>query len=184
MENECDKATNVLTVTYETPAEGEERNEIAVCVKVTDQRSSRSSISSARSKSLLSRLTSQGMSFYNSDANLSARIVEWLELLRILGAERVFMYDMNVGESLQVVLEYYQQQGLVDLTPLTLSGFFPNLPQLQNLFVRRRKTHKRKLEVVPYNDCLYRNLYKYKVILRYWASEFYTVVKKTVLFYR
>ncbi len=51
----------------------------------------------------------------------------------------------------------------MDVTPLTLSGFYPNDPLYQSLFIKKRKTNKRKMEVVPFNDCLYRNLYKYKV---------------------
>ncbi len=34
VEDECDKATNILSVIYEPLEEGEERKDVAVCVKV------------------------------------------------------------------------------------------------------------------------------------------------------
>jgi hypothetical protein len=62
------------------------------------------------------------------------------------------------------VVDYYARSGLVESTPLTLPGHQPNMPVLQHLFLKRKMTHKRQNEVIPYNDCLYRNMYRFRYV--------------------
>lgn len=101
----------------------------------------------------------KGLDFLHED--LSVRMVEWLELLRILGAKKVFLYDLETHPNISKVLNYYQEQGLVDKTTITLPGNQPNLPGFRHLYLKNKLTHKRQNELIPYNDCLYRNLYSY-----------------------
>ena len=61
VENRCDEATNNLRVTYNPLKEGERKNKFAVCVK--------------------------GLDFPNDD--ISLRLMEWVEMLNILGADKV-----------------------------------------------------------------------------------------------
>ena len=35
---------------------------------------------------------------------------------------------------------------------------------LQHLFLIAKRNHKRQNELIPYNDCLYRNMYRYEYI--------------------
>ena len=41
--------------------------------------------------------------------------MEWLELLRILGADRVFLYSLAMQGNVSRVVEHYTAAGLVDL---------------------------------------------------------------------
>ena len=66
VENQCDTATSNLRVIYNKP-EGEKKK-FAVCVK--------------------------GMDFPDDD--LSVRLVEWIELLNTLGADKIFLYNLEV----------------------------------------------------------------------------------------
>ena len=66
VERQCDTATNNLKVIYNKP-EGEKKK-FAVCVK--------------------------GMDFPEDD--LSVRLVEWIELLNTLGADKIFLYNLEV----------------------------------------------------------------------------------------
>lgn len=104
----------------------------------------------------------KGLDFLYED--LSVRLVEWLELLRLLGASKVFLYDLEVHPNITKVLNYYKNDGLVEVTPITLPGDQPNLPGFRHLYLKKKLTHKRQNELVPYNDCLYRNLYSYDYI--------------------
>jgi hypothetical protein len=52
----------------------------------------------------------------------------------------------------------------VDLTPISLPGDQPNLPGLRHLYLKSKIINKRQNELIPYNDCLYRNLYSYDYI--------------------
>lgn len=61
VERQCDLATNNLRVTYNRLKEGESKKKFAVCVK--------------------------GLDFPSDD--ISVRLVEWIEMLNILGADKV-----------------------------------------------------------------------------------------------
>lgn len=104
----------------------------------------------------------KGLDFLQED--LSVRLVEWLELLKILGASKVFLYELEVHPNISKVLEYYKSSGLVQLTPITLPGNQPNLPGFRHLYLKNKLTNKRQNEIIPYNDCLYRNLYSYEYL--------------------
>ncbi len=45
-----------------------------------------------------------------STTEYSVRLIEWLELMRILGADKVFLYALSVNENMLKVLNYYSQQ--------------------------------------------------------------------------
>ena len=59
------------------------------------------------------------------------------------------------------VLDYYVSKGVVDVTPYSLPGYQPNLPLLDNMYLVNRDYFNRQNEIIPLNDCLYRNMYKY-----------------------
>jgi len=134
VEHQCDNATNNLRVIY-NKHEGV-KHKFAVCVK--------------------------GLDFPDDD--LSVRLVEWLELLNTLGAHKIFLYNLEVHPNVTKVVDYYVKQGLVDLTPLSLPGYQPNLPGLQHMYLKSKTNNKRQNELIPYNDCLYRNMYRYEYI--------------------
>ena len=66
VEEYCETPTNFLNIIFESPAG--DKKEFAVCVK--------------------------GMGFPTED--LSARMVEWIEVLRALGADKIFLYNYEV----------------------------------------------------------------------------------------
>jgi hypothetical protein len=136
VENFCDQATNNLRVTYNVLQPGESKKPFAVCVK--------------------------GLDFPTED--ISVRLIEWIELLTQLGADKIFMYNLEAHPNVTKVLNYYVRTGQVDLTPLTLPGHQPNMHILQHLYLRSKLNNKRQNEVIPYNDCLYRNIYRYQYV--------------------
>lgn len=104
----------------------------------------------------------KGLDFLHED--LSVRLVEWIELLRILGANKIFLYELEIHPNISKVLEHYQRDGIVELTKITLPGNQPNLPGFRHLYLKNKLTNKRQNELIPYNDCLYRNLYRYDYV--------------------
>lgn len=104
----------------------------------------------------------KGLDFPHED--VSVRLVEWIELLNLLGAGKIFLYELDVHENISKVLHYYQERGMVELSPLTLPGNQPNLPEYQHLYLKSKLTTKRQNELIPYNDCLYRNLNSYQYL--------------------
>ncbi|XP_053617291.1 uncharacterized protein LOC128679223 [Plodia interpunctella] len=134
VENECDRATNILRVHNDRPDPRVGRKEFAVCVK--------------------------GLDFLHED--LSVRLVEWIEFLKIMGADKVFFYELQVHKNITKVLNYYKNQGTVTVTPISLPGGQPNIPGLQHKYLKKKNTHKRQMELIPYNDCLNRHMYEYR----------------------
>ena len=108
MEEPCDTATNHLKVVYNKPKEedinGEGRNtkRFAVC--------------------------SKGHTF--PDVDNSVKLVEWIEVLRSLGAN-VFIYHYNMHPNISKVLDYYSSRDLVDVTEVTIPGPDYNAPYVQ-----------------------------------------------------
>ena len=75
VEQKCDNATNNLKVTYNKPEEGEEKKKFAVCVK--------------------------GLDFPEDD--LSIKMTEWIEVLGALGADKIFLYNLEVHPNISKV---------------------------------------------------------------------------------
>lgn len=136
VENPCDMAVTNLRVIYNQPENGVKKD-FAVCVK--------------------------GLDFLTED--LSVRLVEWIELVRHLGADKIFLYELEVHPNITKVLNYYQEKGIVEVTPITLPGYQPNIPGLIHMYLKKKLVNKRQNELIPYNDCLYKNMYKYKYIV-------------------
>ena len=137
VENKCDKATNNLRVTYNKPEEGEGKKKFAVCVK--------------------------GLSYPTED--ISIRLIEWIELLHALGADTIYFYVLHVHENIKKALDYYEAENWIDVKNTTYPTYFPNMPLAEVPSYLKKHIHaKRQWELLPYNDCFYRNLYLYDYI--------------------
>lgn len=117
----------------------------------------------------------KGMDFVK---DLSIRLIEWLELLFILGADKVFFYKYRIHENMEKVLDYYEKQGRVSVVPLTLPGDQPNDPKARSSYLKRAVWQKRRNEIVPYNDCLYKNMYLFEYIIPLDIDEVIMPVKR------
>ena len=81
------------------------------------------------------------------------KIVEWMELLKILGVSRVGIYNNTLGSEAARVFQYYDSQGFVDFRQ---SWNFISDPGVLT-------SHLHWSPVI--NDCIYRNLYSFTKIL-------------------
>ncbi len=100
-------------------------------------------------------------------SDISERLVEWLELQRVLGATKIVFYLFEIHNTTKKVLDYYQKEGFVDVRPFSLPGQLPNEPEERRQFLQDNLWQKRRMELIPYNDCLYSSLkeYNYAVLL-------------------
>ncbi|XP_059469168.1 uncharacterized protein LOC132192940 [Neocloeon triangulifer] len=119
----CDNATNNLRVNYNQPLLGEKQN-FLVCVKALNFR--------------------ERMAF-------SIRLIEWLEMHRILGADKIVIYELQVHPNVSKVLDYYVKSGFVDVIKTSMPDFHSNIQFFH--------------EVVQYNDCLYKYMNTYNFIV-------------------
>lgn len=69
---------------------------------------------------------------------IPVRLIEWLEVLRILKVSKVFIYYMDLHPATMDVLEYYTQNtGFVEATYFPLSGDQPIGGHHQLAFMKR-----------------------------------------------
>ena len=97
--------------------------------------------------------------------NLSVRLIEWIEILYILGASKIFLYDLNVHPDMKKVINYYAEKGIVELTKTSLAGNQPNEPIQQYKYLKDHLWLQRYNLAGFLNDCFYRNIYRYKYIV-------------------
>nr|XP_015836268.1 PREDICTED: uncharacterized protein LOC659180 [Tribolium castaneum] len=111
----------------------------------------------------------------------SLRLVEWIELLQILGVEKINFYEFRVHPNTKRLLDYYEDRGLVEVTPISLLENFSNNPPLQSLFLHKKVIERRLQEVIPYNDCLYKHLDEFKFVVLLDTDEVIIPVEETWL---
>jgi hypothetical protein len=119
----------------------------------------------------------KGLSFPFEDK--TTRLAEWIEYLNILGAEKINFYEFKVHPNTKKLLEYYEEKGLIEVTPLTLAGDYSNHPYLQTQFLRKKIVQRRLQEVIPYNDCLYKHLHEFKYVVLLDTDEVIVPVEGT-----
>jgi hypothetical protein len=153
VEKECDRATNILTVYYNQPTVAHKKDRFAVCVKTVD--------------------------YHHKD--VSPRLIEWIELARLLGANKIFFYILRAHENMTKVLEHYRQEGLVEVVPITLGGNEPNSVNFQHLHLYKegRNWYQRSIhELISMNDFFYKNMYKYDYLSPFDLDEMIVPVKQ------
>lgn len=94
-------------------------------------------------------------------------MIEWVELNRILGAEKFAIYNYSSGPNVSRVLDYYSKRGLTEVVQW-------NIPVGVDTWPRENKTVEIHYfgQVVALNDCLYRNKHISEFIVNLDADEF------------
>lgn len=124
---DCEIASNYLQVIYNPPEMGKVKP-VGVCVRLND---------------------------FTEDRTVA--IVEWIEILQLLGVDKVFVYAINVDPKMMKAFEFFETAGKVKVEKLT----FPE--GLQN--VNQSWIQLFQNELIPYNDCLYKNMYEYQFLI-------------------
>lgn len=103
----------------------------------------------------------RGMIFSNDE---SLRLVEWLELLFLFGADKVFFYEMAVHPNISKAFKHHQSRGQIDVKRFSLPGEEPNILGLLEGFFGNHPHFESGRDNIPYNNCLYRNIERYKFL--------------------
>ncbi|CAL4100472.1 unnamed protein product, partial [Meganyctiphanes norvegica] len=106
VERKYEKPTNLLRVDYLQP-KNNIKKKFAVCVK--------------------------GLDFPSYD--ISIQLVEWFELLFILGVDKVYLYKFNLHPNISKVFEYYRNNDKLEVMPVNLPGDQPSDPQHVHKFI-------------------------------------------------
>ncbi|XP_059489065.1 uncharacterized protein LOC132204532 [Neocloeon triangulifer] len=133
----CDKATNNLRVIFNPLPVGEKKKDFLVCVKAL---------------------------FLTHKPHMAVRIVEWIELVKLLGGQKIVIYNFQSHENVSRVLDFYASKGNFEVVPMTLPGKFPNNPDLISDFLEQERLFQYVNDAVQEIDCLYRHLYQFNYL--------------------
>ena len=92
----------------------------------------------------------------------STKLIEWIELLSILGAKKIFLHELEGNPDVRKVLDFYTKKGILDVKKSSIPGDanFRNSSYLK----MHLQTYRYEAPIFL-NDCLYRNIHKYKFIV-------------------
>ncbi len=92
---------------------------------------------------------------------VALRLVEWIELQKLLGFEKIFYYVYSVMPSIEAVLRHYEALGLVEIRPFSVTADHPNSPRWRDAFVGWKRGVWVHFQMVARHDCIFRNMYDY-----------------------
>lgn len=127
VENRCDHAENKLDIIYNLP-EVKHKKPFAVCVKHSN---------------------------FKSDESM--KIIEWIEILLLLGVNKIFIYVIKLHPNMIKTLTYYETLGKVKIEMMTLIS---GLPEKDEHFIQWFQN-----QMISLNDCLYKNMYQYDYLV-------------------
>ena len=102
----------------------------------------------------------------------TSALIEWIELNNILGIEEFNIYESDLNQDAVAVLQHYASTGLV-----RLHHVLPPIFDLDNCDGSCHKTST----TATINDCLYRNMHRYKYIVIIDLDEFIIPHKNDIL---
>lgn len=143
--NPCSKAENLMKVIHSKTdsfnyAAKHRKRKIAVCSKWLD--------------------------FYHSD--MSVRLIEWIEMVRILGASHIFISKLHIHPNMEKVIQYYEMLGSISVTNFSLPGSQPNNAGKQHNYIYSDIQKQIHNEMISLYDCLYRAIiasYDYLIVM-------------------
>ena len=90
-----------------------------------------------------------------SDTN---RLVEFIEMHRILGAQKIVVYNISIGPAVNRYLEMYKSSTFIDVHQFQLPSNF------ERYYAEMKQWYKYYSQIGAINDCLYRYMYTSKYI--------------------
>ena len=123
----------------------------ALLAAVTAPRESENEVSNKTSVGVCVK----GLDFAN---DWSDRLIEWIEGNRLMGATHIDFHVLYIPHAMTRVLEYYESTGFITVHSLSYPAQ-STLPQTLEGRKKMKKQHlnqKRRLEAIPYNECLLR----------------------------
>ncbi|XP_022219201.2 uncharacterized protein LOC111071950 [Drosophila obscura] len=160
--NACDRARNLLRVVYEESQSG---NGSTAATPTPSGEEEEPKEAEAEAPALRFAVCVKAMDFPYEDK--SWRLIEWLELMRALGAHKVVFYDAQMHPNMTRVVRDYvaRSPGFVELRPMSLGRGEPHAqPHFHHYAMAADGFNRILNEMIPYNDCFYRNMYNYDYI--------------------
>lgn len=134
VESQCDQATNNFKVIYNQPSQLTKKL-FAVCTK--------------------------DLNFMDDQ---TMQTIEWIEVLSILGVDKIFIYVTKIHPNMMKTLRYYEKQGKIKVEMVTKPEGLPNRNESLTQWLQN--------DLIPLNDCLYKHMYEYDFLVPLDIDEF------------
>ncbi|XP_070811998.1 uncharacterized protein [Pituophis catenifer annectens] len=93
------------------------------------------------------------------------QFVQSVEMYKILGAKKVYLYKMNCSSLMDRILHFYVQEGTVEVIPWPITSYV----RLSSFWYSYQDWGYGKTTVL--NDCIYRNMYRSKYVVFHDINE-------------
>lgn len=118
---------------------------------------------------------------FDPTRDYSQRLVEWLEAARAWGVDEVTFYEASVHPNVRAVLQYYQQEGFVQVFTWRSPGDQPSIGHLYRALYDTQRFTLFTTENIPYTDCLLRHLATHRYVAVWDMDEFIVPAKESSL---
>ncbi|XP_041369947.1 uncharacterized protein LOC121383915 [Gigantopelta aegis] len=81
------------------------------------------------------------------------RFVEWVEIQRLLGVDKILLFNLGVPEKLEQVFRFYHNLGILDIVPYELPGVIQGVPVRGLSLERQVKPQFSHDENLPVYEC-------------------------------
>ncbi|XP_030621063.1 uncharacterized protein LOC115804693 [Chanos chanos] len=113
------------------------------------------------------------------DYNNALQFAQTMEMYKLLGVQRVVIYNTSCGPDLEKLLQHYRREGILEVVQWPINQFLNPSPGWNF------KEHKGDLhyygQLVTLNECIYRNMYQSKYVLLNDIDEIIMPYKHTSL---
>lgn len=99
------------------------------------------------------------------DDDISQKLIEFIELSRILGAGMIYIYVFSIHDNVKKVLNLYEKTNFIKWFRINLPGDLPNDTISRRKLFSKDIWIKRRMELIPYNHCFYDNIYQSDYII-------------------
>lgn len=98
------------------------------------------------------------------DTDYSLRLIEWIEMVRILGADHIYFNLLYVHPNMSRILDHYVSTGFVSITKWTLPG--NDIEERYQTLQHTGWNIERANENIPLQDCLLKCMNSYKYLIK------------------
>lgn len=104
----------------------------------------------------------------------SMQIIEWVEILLLLGAEKIFVYVIKLHPNVIKTLKYYESLGKVEVEMMRHPKELTSTNESKITQMQQNQN-----EIIPLNDCFYKHLFEFEFLIPIDIDEFVLPVKKS-----
>lgn len=97
------------------------------------------------------------------DYNNVLQFTQTMEMYKLLGVQRVVIYNTSCGSDLQKLLHHYEKEGILEIVPWPIDQFL-NPSAGWNITLHKGDLHYYG-QLVTLNECIYRQMYQSKYVL-------------------